>query len=87
MIPKRNTALNVLTLRCVAEKAVIGAAKARPVRTPTGIASTIMGDAAAPNRAVTSTKTEDTSRTRKPIHAMLPSAMSLGRIGVANIAW
>ena len=41
VIPKRNTALNVSTLRCVAENAAIGPANASPVRTPAGIASTI----------------------------------------------
>ena len=71
----------------MAENAAIGPAKARPVNTPTGIANTIKGDSAAPNRAVTSTKTDDTSSTRNAIHARLPRAMSLGRIGVAYIEW
>jgi len=64
----------------------MGPANANPVSSPTGIARTISGDAAAPNSAVTSTNTDDTSSTRKPIHARLPSAMSRGRSGVAYIA-
>ena len=86
-MPKRNTALNFSTVRCVAENAAIGPANAIPVRTAAGIASTISGEAAAPNSAVTSTKTVETSSTRNAIQARFPSAMSFGRIGVAYIAW
>ena len=49
MIPKRKIAANSARRLRVAENAAIGVAKARPVRTAAGIASTISGDSAAPN--------------------------------------
>ena len=56
MIPNRKIAVNLSGVRWVAENAAIGAAKAIPVRTAAGMASTISGDAAAPNRTMTSVK-------------------------------
>ncbi len=43
MIPNRKMLLNRSGVRWVAEKAAIGAAKASPVRTAAGIASTTSG--------------------------------------------
>ncbi len=44
MMPKRKITLNRFGVRCVAENAAIGAAKAIPVRTATGIPSTTSGE-------------------------------------------
>ena len=87
MIPNRKIAANFSGVRWVAAKAAIGAAKASPVSTATGMASTTSGDVAAPNSTITTVKIEATSSSRAPIQARLPSAMSLPRIGVAYIAW
>ena len=87
VIPKRKIAANLLGVFWVAEKAAIGVANAIPVKTAAGMASTINGDSAAPNRTMTSVKIEQMSVSRAIIQAMFPSAMSRGEIGVAYMAW
>ena len=87
MIPNRKMAANRSGVRWVAENAAIGAANARPVSTATGIASTTIGEVAAPNNTMTIVKTDEMSSRRAPNHRMLPSATSRGVIGVAYIAW
>ena len=57
VMPKRKMTLKRFGVRCVAENAAIGPAKAIPVRTATGIASTTSGEWAAPNATMTIVKT------------------------------
>jgi hypothetical protein len=87
MTMKRNRAANRSGVRCVAEKAAMGAANARPVRTATGMASRIVGDVAAPNATITAVKTVEISTSRAPIQTRFPRATSRLVIGVAYIAW
>ena len=56
----------------VAEKAMIGAAKARPVSTAAGMASSASGLRGMPNRVSTSMKTVAMVAIRKPIQASSP---------------
>ena len=64
VMPNRKIALNLSGVFCVAEKAAIGAANAIPVSTAAGMARTISGDAAAPNRTMTKVKTVEISVSR-----------------------
>ena len=57
VMTNRNRALNLIGVFWVAENAAIGAAKAMPVSTAAGMASTMSGDSAAPNATMTSVKT------------------------------
>ena len=50
VIPNRKSVANWSGVRCVAVKAMIGVAKARPVSTAAGIASTISGERARPEQ-------------------------------------
>ena len=70
MIPNRKIAANLLGFFWVAEKAAIGVANAIPVRTAAGMARTIRGDSAAPNRTMTSVKIEQMRVSRATIQAM-----------------
>ena len=73
--------------RVAAANAAIGVAKAMPVRTAAGMPSTISGEAAAPNRAMTIVKMAAIVVSRIAIQTRLPTTMSRGVIGVADIAW
>src|SRR5258705_7498827 len=86
VIPKRKIAANLLGVFCVAENAAIGVAKAIPVRTAAGMASTMSGDSAAPKATITIVKIVQIMVSRATIQAILPRAMSRGVIGVAYIA-
>jgi hypothetical protein len=74
-------------VRWVAEKAAIGAAKARPVSTATGMANTTSGDSAAPKSTITAVNTVEIMSRRAAIQSRLPRAMSRLRSGVAYMAW
>src|SRR5258705_5238442 len=87
VIPNRKIVEKRFGVFCVAAYAAIGPANAIPVRTAAGIARTIVGDAAAPNRTMTIVKMVEISVSRAAIQARLPNAMSRGEIGVAYIAW
>src|SRR6476620_7455970 len=87
VIPNRKIVAKRFGVFCVAANAAIGQANAIPVRTAAGIASTMVGDSAAPNRMMTIVKIVQISVSRATIQARLPNAMSRGEIGVAYIAW
>ena len=83
---KRKSMLKPSAFSWVALKAAIGAEKAIPVRTATGIASRIAGECVAPNRVMIATKIVATIVRRTAIQASWPMTMSFTPIGVASIA-
>src|SRR4029079_3900540 len=70
--PNRKIVANRSRLRCVAVKAMIGVANARPVSTADGTASTTRADLLAPNATITAPNTAPTSDSLKAIQATLP---------------
>ena len=70
--PEPEQGAEPLSFFWVAEKAQIGAAKAIPVRTATGIARTPSGEATSPKTTITTKKAVDTSGSRKAIQPSWP---------------
>ena len=84
IIPSRKTSEKALSSLSPAEKAKIGAAKARPTRSWTGKASTAPHTVAkTPNGAITTRKTAQVSPTRKSTKPRWPSTTSRTESGVA----
>ncbi len=81
MITKRKRVAKGASLVCAAEKAWMGAAKARPVRIVTGSISRAWGRSVAPKAIITPRKTTPPRVTRTPAHSSWPVATCRGSSG------
>lgn len=86
MIRNRCTAANPLSLSSVAAYAVIGAAKAMPVSSAAGTASTTSQLSAAPKSTRTARNSAADVVTRNATYSSWPTSRSGTRVGVASTA-